>query len=52
LFVGNAPIRTLRRQHAQFGFREVQPASMFGRVVPLEPLDEPPGFGCRKGFIK
>ena len=45
LLVGNAPVEALRRQGAEFGFSHVQPTAMFGRVVPLEPLDQPTGAG-------
>ena len=41
LLVGDAPVETLGRQDAEFGFSHIQPASVLGRVVPLEPLDEP-----------
>ena len=35
LLVGDAAIQTLRREHAEFGFREIEPAAVLGRVVPL-----------------
>src|SRR4051812_38496170 len=31
---------TLRGQDAEFGFCHIEPTAVFGRVVPLEPLDE------------
>jgi hypothetical protein len=46
--VGDTPIETLARQHAQFGFSHVQPTAVFGGVVPLELLDEPTCFGAGK----
>ena len=48
LFVRNAPIEALGRQDAEFGFGEVEPAAVLGRVVPFEALDQPSGFGRRK----
>ena len=35
LLVGDAAIQTLGRENAEFGFRHVEPAAMFGCVVPL-----------------
>ena len=40
LLVGDTSIETLARQGAEFRSSHVQPTSVFGRVVPLEPLDE------------
>ena len=52
IFVGNTAIETLGREHAQFGLGHVEPAAVFGGVVKLETLGEPPGFRGREGFIK
>ena len=52
LFVRDAAIEALGGQDAEFRFGEVEPAAMFGRVVPFEALDQPPGFGGWKGFVK
>ena len=52
LLVGDRSIETLRRQDAELGFSHIQPTSVFGRVVPLEPFDEPAGLGGGKGFIE
>ena len=52
LLVGDAPIEALTRQNAEFGLCHIQPAAMLGRVVPLEPLDEPPRLGGGESFIK
>ena len=41
LLVCDAAIETLRRQHAELTLSHVEPASMLGRVVPVEPLNQP-----------
>src|SRR3954454_904096 len=40
LLVGDTSVETLRGQDAEFGFCHTKPTAVFGRVVPLEPLDE------------
>ena len=35
-----------------FGFGEVKPTAVLGRVVPFEALDQPPGLGRRKGLVE
>jgi hypothetical protein len=50
LLVGDTPIETLTRQDAEFGLCHIQPAAMLRRVVPLEPLDEPPCRGSGEDF--
>src|ERR1700689_1717762 len=40
LLVGDAAAQALAGQNAEFGFGHVEPTSMFGRVVPFEPLYE------------
>ena len=52
LLVRNAAIETLARDDTEFGFSHVQPTSMFGRVVPLEALDQPARLGGREGLIE
>ena len=52
LLVGDAAIETLARQHAEFGLSHVQPAAVFGRVVPFEPLDEFARLGCGERFVE
>jgi hypothetical protein len=52
LLVGDAPIEALRRHDAKFGLSHVQPASVLGRVVPLEPLDKPTRLGGGESFIE
>ena len=39
-------------ENTEFRFRHVQPTSVFWSVMPLEPFDEPAGFGGRKGFVQ
>jgi hypothetical protein len=39
LFIGNAAVETLGGQDAKFGFGQIEPAAVLGRVVPFEALD-------------
>jgi hypothetical protein len=48
LFVGDAAIETLSGEDAEFGFRQIKPTAVLGRVVPLEALDLPSCFGGRR----
>jgi hypothetical protein len=41
----------LARQDARFGFGHVQPTAVFGRVVPLETLDQPTRRGGGEGLV-
>jgi hypothetical protein len=50
--VGDASIEALRGEDAEFGFGQVEPGAMFGRVAPLEALDQPPRLGGGKGLVK
>ena len=52
LFVGNPAVEALGRQDAEFGLCQIKPTAMLWSVVPFEALDQPPGFGGRKGFIE
>ena len=52
LLVGNATAQALARQHGEFGFGHVEPASMLGCVMPFEPLDEATRFGSGKGRVE
>ena len=52
LLIWNAAAETLARQNAEFGFGHVEPASMFGGVVPFEPLYEPTRFSGGKGGVE
>ena len=49
LLIGNP---ALGRQDAEFGLCQIKPTAMLWSVVPFEALDQPPGFGGRKGFIE
>jgi hypothetical protein len=49
-FVGNATIETLRQKDADFGLGHLEPASMFWRLMPFEPLHEVSRFGGTRGF--
>ncbi len=50
--VADAPIETLSRQHPEFGFSHIQPTAVLGRVVPLEPLNQPARLGGWEGLIE
>src|ERR1700722_6923286 len=50
--VGNAPIEALIGQDREFGFGHVEPASVFGRVMPLETLGEAASFLGREGRVE
>ena len=52
LFVGDAAVEALGGQDAEFGFCQVEPTAVLWRVVPLEALDQPSGFGGGKGFVE
>ena len=52
LFVGDAPVETLRGEDAEFGFGQVQPGAVFRRVMPFEAFDQTPGLGGGKGFVE
>ena len=52
LLVGDAAIQTLRGENAEFGFGQIEPTAVLGRVVPFEALDEPARLGRGKGLIE
>ena len=52
LLVGDAAVEALGGENTEFKFRHVQPTPVLWCVVPLEPFDEPAGFGGRKGFVQ
>src|SRR6476660_821797 len=52
IFVGGAAGEALGRSDAQFGLRQIEPTAVLWSVVPFEALDQPPGFGGRKGFVE
>jgi hypothetical protein len=52
LLVWDAAAQALTRQNAKFGFGHVEPASMFGRVVPFEPLREAARFWGWEGRVE
>ncbi len=51
-FVGDAAVETLGGQDAEFGFCEVKPTAVLGRVVPFEALNQPPRFGSRESLVE
>jgi hypothetical protein len=52
LFIGNAAVKALGGEDAEFGFRQIEPTAVLGRVMPFEALDQPSRFGRRKGLVK
>ncbi len=52
LFVGNAAVEALGGRNAEFGFCEVKPTAMFGRVAPLEAFNQPPRFGGWESLVE
>jgi hypothetical protein len=52
LFVGNAAVEALGRDDAEFGFGQIKPTAVLGRVVPFESLDQASGFGRRESLVK
>ena len=52
LLVGDAAVEALSGEDTELGFRQIESAAVLGRVVPFEALDQPPGFGGRKGFVE
>ena len=50
--VGDAAIETLRGEDAEFGFGQVEPGAVFGRVAPFEAFDQAPGLGGGIGLVK
>ena len=52
LLVGDAAVETLGGEDAEFGFRQIEPTAVLGRVVPFEALDQPSGFGGREGLVE
>ena len=51
-FVRDTRVKTLRGEDTEFGFGQVQPGAVFGRVMPFEAFDQAPGLGGRKGFVE
>ena len=39
LFVGDAPVETLRGEDTEFGFGQIQPGAVLRRVMPFEAFD-------------
>ena len=50
--VGDATTEALAGQNAEFGFGQVEPGAVLGRVMPFEPLDETPGLRGRKRLVE
>jgi hypothetical protein len=52
LLVGDAAAEALAGQSGEFGFGHIEPASVFGRVVPFEPLCQTARFGRGEGRLE
>src|SRR5438105_6837117 len=50
--VGDAAVETLGGEDTEIGFRQIEPAAMFGSVVELETFGEPSCFRGGEGFIE
>ena len=50
--IGYPPIETLATEHAQLDFCHVKPTAMFGGVVKLQALQDPPCLRRVKGFVQ
>ncbi len=49
LLLTDPSVQALAAQHRQFRLRHVEPTAMLGRVMDLQPLDQPPGlFGSER----
>jgi hypothetical protein len=44
--VGNAAVEALSGQNAEFGFGQIKPTAVLGRVMPFEALDQAPFHGA------
>ena len=49
LFVGNAAVKALGGEDTEFGFRQIEPTAVLGRVMPFKALDQASRFGRREG---
>ena len=52
LVAGDAPIEALAAQHTDFDFEHVQPATVLGDIMELEPPQHPPRFTRGKGVVE
>ncbi len=52
LFVWNAPAQALSAQNGEFGFGQIEPASMFGCIMPFEPQGEAARLGGWESGVK
>jgi hypothetical protein len=50
--VRNSVSQALAGEDAELNLRHVEPTGVFGRVVKLQPAQEPPGFSGREGFVE
>ena len=50
--VRNSAGEALRRENAEFGFGEVEPAAVCWRIMSFEPLSEPARRGGRKSLVE
>ena len=52
ILVGETLPEAATGQDTELDFRQVQPTSVLGGVVELQPLGNPPGLGCCKGLVQ
>src|SRR5262249_13323775 len=52
LGIRDAPVEALAGEDGQLGFGEVQPATVLGRVMPFEPLDQAARLGRLENLVE
>ena len=52
LLIREAAVEALGGEDTKLGFRQIKPTAVLGRVMPFEPLDQPPSFGRRESFVE
>jgi hypothetical protein len=50
--VGHAPVQTLATEHTELDLGDSEPTAMFGRVMNLQLVGQPLGFGWREGVVE
>src|SRR5271167_2056943 len=50
--VWDAPIEALGSEDGEFGFCQIEPGAMLGRVDPFEAVDEAASLGRGEGFVE
>src|SRR3954451_21133598 len=52
LTIADPPVETLAAQYADLDLDHIEPASVFGDVVKLQPAHHPTGFRRREGLVE